>query len=82
MKKGSAILWFVSVLLVLLVLTVSNEYIESRSTRKKGTEEFEKQVKNIAATFAQGKIALLRELGTIKNKRGDYTVTGDIEARR
>ena len=51
-----------------------NEYIESRSSKKRGTKEFKKQIENVAAMFAQSKIALLRELNVISNKRNDYTV--------
>lgn len=55
-----------------------NEYLESRSSKEKGTKEFKKQLKHVATMFAQSKIALLRELGVISNKRNDYTVIGTL----
>lgn len=54
-------------------------YVKSRSTKKKDPRELKKQIANVATMFAQSKIALLRELGVISDKRNDYTVIGKLE---
>jgi len=53
-------------------------YVKTWSRKSKDAEAFEKQIENLAPTFAAGKIALLRELGVIKNKRNDYTIIGEL----
>jgi hypothetical protein len=55
-----------------------NEYVKSWSKKKENPSEFRKQIRNMAVMFAQGKIALLRELGVISNRRNDYTVIGQL----
>jgi len=55
-----------------------NEYVKSWSRKKGDPSEFRKQIRNMAVMFAQGKIALLRELGVISNKRNEYTVIGQL----
>ena len=45
---------------------------------KKSGDAFEKQIENLSPTFAASKVALLRELGVIKNKRNDYSVIGEF----
>lgn len=52
-------------------------YVKSWSRKAKQERKLKKQVANVAAMFAQSKIALLRELGVISNKRNDYTVIGE-----
>jgi hypothetical protein len=54
------------------------EYIKSWSRKTENEEEFENQLKTVAVTFAQSKIALLRELGVVRNQRGDYTIIGNL----
>ena len=56
-----------------------NNYVKSWSRKAKNEKKFRKQVGNVASMFAQSKIALLRELGMISDKRNDYTVTGSLE---
>lgn len=53
-------------------------YVKSWSRKAKQERKFKKQVANVAAMFAQSKIALLRELGVIRDKRNDYTVIGEL----
>lgn len=55
-------------------------YVKSWSRKAKQERKFKKQVANVAAMFAQSKIALLRELGMISDKRNDYTVIGHLSA--
>lgn len=53
-------------------------YVKSWS-RKTGTPTtLKKQVENLARTFSSSKIALLRELRLIRNKRGDYTLINEL----
>src|SRR3989344_674227 len=54
-------------------------YVKSWSAKKDDPKAFEKQLDSLAQTFSSGKISLLRELGTIKDKRNDYTVIGDLK---
>ena len=54
------------------------EYVKQWSRKVDNPEAFEKQIKNLSPTFAAGKLALLRELGIISNKRNDYTIVGDL----
>ncbi len=54
------------------------EYVQSWSRKDSGNKEFEEQLETVSNTFAQSKIALLRELGVIKNQRGDYTLIGSL----
>jgi len=51
-------------------------YVKSWSRKAGDEKKFKKQVTNLAAMFAQSKIALLRELGVISDRRNDYTVIG------
>jgi len=53
-------------------------YLKQWSRKTDNPEAFEKQIKNLSITFAGGKLALLRELGVISNKRNDYTILGEI----
>jgi hypothetical protein len=55
-----------------------NKYVKSWSKKGKNPKEFKKQIEHVAAMFAQGKIALLRELGLISNKRNDYAIVGTL----
>jgi len=52
-------------------------YVKSWSRKAKDEKKLRKQVRNVAAMFAQSKIALLRELGLISNKRNDYAIIGE-----
>jgi hypothetical protein len=54
------------------------EYVKSWSRKAKDKKRLREQIKNVAAMFAQSKIALLRELGVVRNKRNDYTVIGEL----
>jgi len=53
-------------------------YIRGWSSKAGDEKKLKKQVANVANTFAASKIALLRELGVISNKRNDYTVMGTL----
>ena len=55
------------------------DYIYERSERaKRDSKIFKQQIHNYARTFASAKISLLRELGVVRDKRSDYTITGEI----
>jgi len=54
------------------------EYIRSWSRKKGKPGEFRNQLRNLSVMFAQGKIALLRELGIISNRRNDYRIIGSL----
>jgi len=54
------------------------KYVQEWSRKSGDREAFEKQIANLAPTFAAGKVALLRELGVIKNRRNDYTIIGNL----
>jgi hypothetical protein len=54
------------------------DYVKQWSRKTENPEDFGKQIKNLSTTFAAGKLALLRELGIISNKRNDYTIVGEI----
>lgn len=54
------------------------QYIKTWSRKKEDEVGFENQLKTVAVMFAQSKIALLRELGAIKNQRGDFSVIGEL----
>ena len=55
------------------------KYILSRSERARvDDKKYKKQVYNYARSFASAKVSLLREFGVVKNKRNDYTMTGDL----
>lgn|GEM_PF-1377442 len=49
-------------------------YVKSWSRKAGEEKKLKKQLANVATMFAQSKIALLRELGVISDKRNDYTV--------
>jgi len=55
------------------------EYIKKDSRKANDHEAFEKQIVNLSMTFAAGKLALLRELGFIANKRNDYTILEEMK---
>ncbi len=52
----------------------------SKKARDGDMNGFKKQLQNLALTAASSKIALLRELGVLKNTRNDYTVIGRLDA--
>ena len=54
------------------------EYVKDWSRKANDPIAFTKQINNLAPMFASAKLALLREIGVIKNKRNDYTVIGEI----
>ena len=55
------------------------DYIKKRSKRAKDDPRaFQKQLSNYARSFASAKISLLREMGVVRDKRNDYTITGEI----
>jgi len=54
------------------------DYVKGWSRKADDAESFDKQIKNLAPTFAAGKLALLRELEVIKNKRNDYSIIGKL----
>jgi len=55
-------------------------YVKSWSRKAKSGDirKLNKQIHNLATMFASSKIALLRELGMVSNKRNDYTVIGNL----
>lgn len=57
------------------------EFIKSWSRKAESgkEEELEKQIKNLAATYSAAKVAFLRELGIIRNKRNNYDIIGELE---
>ncbi len=55
------------------------DYVKNHSRKSADEKAFNKQLKNLSTTFASSKIALLRELGVIKNKRDDYTIIGGLD---
>lgn len=54
-------------------------YVQSWSRKKDTQIQFNKQLSNLAKTFASSKIALLRELLLINTKRGEYNVIKTIQ---
>lgn len=54
------------------------DYVKSWSRKSENPEEFRNQISNLAKTYAASKIALLRELGVVRNKRGDYTIVKEL----
>ena len=54
------------------------DYIKKGSRKADDPEGLKKQMETLSTTFSAGKLALLRELGFIANKRNDYTVIGDF----
>jgi len=54
------------------------DYVKGWSRKSNIEVELRKQISNLAIVFSSSKIAILRELGVISNKRGDYTVISDI----
>jgi hypothetical protein len=52
--------------------------VKEWSRKSDDKEAFNKQLENLSSTFAASKIALLREMGVIKNKRNDYTLVGEL----
>jgi hypothetical protein len=54
------------------------EYVKSWSRKAKTPKELKKQIAGLARTFSASKIALLREVGIIRNKRGDYTLINEL----
>ena len=57
------------------------DYIKSWSRKAESIDErgLKEQVYNLSVTFASSKIALLRELSVVKNKRSDYSIIGNME---
>lgn len=56
-----------------------SRYIKGWSKKKDNPKAFARQLETLSATFAQSKIALLRELGLVQNKRNDYTIINPME---
>ncbi len=56
------------------------DYIKSwsRKVASGNEEDIKNQIKNLSATFSASKIALLRELGVIQNKRNSYDVISEL----
>jgi len=55
------------------------EYVKSWSRKAKTPNELKKQIAGLARTFSASKIALLRELAIVRNKRGDYTIINELK---
>ncbi len=53
-------------------------YIKSWTTKINDENALNQQILNLSRTFASSKIALLRELGIVRDKRGDYSIIGDL----
>lgn len=51
----------------------------SRKAQRDDLEGFSNQINNLSITFAGSKIALLRELGVIKNRRNNYSIVGEFD---
>ena len=56
------------------------EYIKGWTTKQNDEKAFQKQIDNLSKTFTSSKIALLRELKIIQDRRGDYSVIGELNA--
>lgn len=59
------------------------DYLYSNSRAKKNnlskdSDFFKKQLSGVASAFASGKVAILRELRVINDKRNDYSVIGGL----
>lgn len=56
------------------------DYIKSWSRKAQRGDQLAltEQIDTLSKSFASSKVALLRELGVVKNKRNDYTVMGEI----
>jgi hypothetical protein len=56
------------------------EYIKSwsRKTKKGDEQALTEQIDTLSKSFASSKVALLRELGIVKNKRNDYTILEEL----
>lgn len=54
-------------------------YVKSWSRKINNQIEFNQQISNLAKTYAASKIALLRELLLINNKRGEYNIIKTIQ---
>ncbi len=54
------------------------DYIRTWSRKTESPRALNKQISNVATTFASSKIAILRELGVVSNKRGDYSVISNL----
>ncbi len=55
------------------------DFIREGSRYKNDPDKFSNQLQNLCSTFVAGKIALLRELGTVPDKRGDYTIIKNLK---
>lgn len=57
------------------------EFIKSWSRKAESgkAEELKNQIKNLATTYSAAKVAFLRELGIIRNKRNNYDIIGELE---
>lgn len=55
------------------------DFIRESSRYKNDDDQFSKQLQNLCSTFVAGKIALLRELGTVLDKRGDYSAIKNLK---
>lgn len=53
-------------------------YVKQWSRQVTDPDAFNDQLKRLSPTFSSAKIALLREIGVINTKRGDYTIIGDF----
>lgn len=58
---------------------IFSKYVRSWSRKKDNPDAFIRQLKTLSTTFSQSKIALLRELGIVRNKRNNYTITNSLE---
>ncbi len=54
------------------------DYVKEWSRKANNPVAFNKQINNLSPTFAASKLALLRELNVIKNRRNDYTIISDL----
>jgi len=57
-------------------------YVKSWSRKSGKPKQLKKQIANLARTFSASKIALLRELGVVRNKRNDYTLIRGLETKK
>jgi hypothetical protein len=56
------------------------DYVASWSRQAREPDQMKKQISRLAKTFSASKVALLRELAVVKNRRNDYKIIRGLEA--
>ena len=57
---------------------IFSTYVRSWSKKKDDPTAFARQLETLSTTFAQSKIALLRELGIVRNKRNNFAILNPL----